>query len=97
MYTHQLFVRHRQATKARYVYVSILKHEIGLGSLGCKALSFPQAEFTSRGTSVVGALRNFGYPTVMIEGGLYLTPLISNTEDLLQQAFNFTRSTSVQL
>lgn len=68
-----------------------------MGSLGCKTLSFPQAEFASRGTSTVEALRNFGYPTVVIEGGLYLNLLVSDTEDLLDQAFNFTRSTSAQL
>ncbi|XP_045111567.1 uncharacterized protein LOC123504800 isoform X2 [Portunus trituberculatus] len=61
------------------------------------SLSRLEAEFASRGTSMVGAFRDFGYPTVVIEGGLYITPLVSDTEDLLQQALNFTRSTSVQL
>ncbi|XP_063886091.1 uncharacterized protein LOC135114231 isoform X2 [Scylla paramamosain] len=61
------------------------------------SLSRLESEFASRGTSVVEALWDFGYPTVMVEGGLYLTPLISDTEDLIHQTFNFTRSTSLQL
>lgn len=77
--------------------VSTYIQNVRFGSLGCKTLFFSQAEFTSRGTSVVGALRNLGYPVVRIEGGLHLSPLVHDTEDLLLQAYNFTYSTSVQV
>lgn len=75
--------------------VSIYK--VFLSAVRRSFFSLSQAEFTSRGTSVVGALRNIGYPVVRIEGGLHLSPLLQDTEDLLLQAYNFTYSTSVQV
>lgn len=61
------------------------------------SISRLEEEFTSRWTSLVAALRTLGYPEVRIEGGLDLSPFIRETEDLLLQAYNFTRSTSLQV